>query len=94
LLPCASASRTDPVHHPVGCDLGERDQYERALEQARMRDFEIGFGDLEVAIKQHVQIDHARSEANFLLPVAAEAGLDLEQARAARRARSRRARPD
>ncbi len=69
----------DPVHHLVGCDLGERDQHERALEQARMRDFEIGFGDLEVAIKQHVQIDHARSEANFLLPVAAEAGLDLEQ---------------
>ena len=43
-----------------------------------VRDFEIGFGDLEVAVEQHVEIDHTRAEANFLSPITAELRLDGE----------------
>ena len=69
----AGASRTlRPPIDPVGRDLGERQQHEGALEQARVRQRQAQFVDREVVIGEDVDVDGARAPALLVRAVAAE----------------------
>jgi len=70
-----------PIGQPErGIELHERLEDERALGQARVRDFEAGLADGLVAVEQEIEVDRAWAPPLLAGTVAAEAPFDLEQA--------------
>ena len=61
-----------PGDHPVGRDLGKRQQHEGALEQARVRQRQAQLVQREVVIGDDVDVGGARAPALFMRAVAAE----------------------
>ena len=70
--PRERVAHPDAGDHAVGRDLGERHQHEGALEQARMRQRQVGVVEDEIVIGEEVDVDRARSPAAFVGAVAAE----------------------
>lgn len=56
----------------VGCDLVERNEDEGALGKARMRDFESGLTEHEIAIENEIEIEGARAVGDGVEAVAPE----------------------
>ena len=51
--------------HAVGLDLGERNKYERAFKHVGMRAIATRFNDDNVVIGEEIDVDRARSPADF-----------------------------
>ena len=62
----------------AGSDFVERDEDEGALGEARMRDFETGQAEDEIAVEENVEVEGARAVAHAGGAVAAELALDEE----------------
>ena len=43
-----------------GCQIAERFEYEGALGETRVRDFEIGSGEFPIAVEQQVEVEGTR----------------------------------
>ncbi len=72
-------SHRSPCNHAVRRDFGQRNQNERALEQARMWQRQFRFVEDGVVIGDQIEIQRARSPAFFGAAVSAEFSLDLVQ---------------
>jgi len=60
-----------PGNHPVSRDFGQRQQYKRTLEPARVRQRQIGFVQCHIVLGDNVDIGSARPVAFFMDTVAA-----------------------
>lgn len=63
-------------HAEIGSNFGERDQDERALGEAWMRNFEGRLGEDQIAIEEDVEIERTRAVGDGGGAVAAEDALD------------------
>lgn len=63
----------------VGSDFGEGNEDEGALGEARVRDFEAGLQEGEIAVEKNVEVEGAGSVGDGGGAVAAEVTLDGEQ---------------
>ena len=79
-LASASLTRT-PAIDAVRRDIGERHQHERALEQPRVRQHQVGIVHCHVVIGDDVDVERARAPAALVGAVAAERAFDLLRAR-------------
>ena len=87
LFDAAGVQSFERIVHPdagdraVRRDFGERHQDERALEQTRMRQRQVGDRSTDIVIGEDIDVDRPRSPAPFARPVATERAFDSKCAR-------------